>query len=87
MQGKDVIKQMKQVAEGHLEIMAGGGVTQHNIRELVEYTGIREVHGSGKDWGMEWGVARDYVESEMVYKKENVFMGGEKVEIGERDKA
>lgn len=79
MQGKDVIKQMKQAAEGRLEIMAGGGITQSNIRELVEYTGIREVHGSGKEWGEEWDVARDYVESAMEYKKENVFMGGEKV--------
>lgn len=45
-----MIRQMRQLAEGHLEIMAGGGVTQSNIRELVEYTGIREVHGSGTLW-------------------------------------
>lgn len=48
MQGKDTIKQMRELAGDRLVIMAGGGVTQSNIRELVEYTGIKEVHGSGK---------------------------------------
>lgn len=48
MEGKDMIKEMKAIADGHLEIMAGGGVTKKNIRELVLYTGIKEVHGSGK---------------------------------------
>lgn len=44
-----MIREMKAIADGHLEIMAGGGVTQKNIRELVLYTGIKEVHGSGKE--------------------------------------
>ena len=47
MEGKDMIKRMREIAEGKLVIMAGGGVTQNNIRELVQYTGIQEVHGSG----------------------------------------
>ncbi|CBK25107.2 uncharacterized protein [Blastocystis hominis] len=68
MEGKETIKEMRKIAEGRLQIMAGGGVTATNIRELVEFTGIKEVHGS----------ARDYVESEMEYRKEGVFMGGEK---------
>lgn len=33
-----------------MQIMAGGGVTATNIRELVEFTGIKEVHGSGRGW-------------------------------------
>ena len=35
------------IAAGRLQIMAGGGVTASNIRELVQYTGVKEVHGSG----------------------------------------
>ncbi|KAK8828708.1 hypothetical protein WA577_000190 [Blastocystis sp. JDR] len=68
MEGKDTIRAMKKLAGDKLQIMAGGGVTADNIRELVQYTGIKEVHGS----------ARDYVFSDMEYKKQGVFMGGEK---------
>lgn len=48
MEGKDVIRQMVSIAGNKLHIMAGGGVTAGNIRELVQYTGIKEVHGSGR---------------------------------------
>ena len=78
MEGKETIKEMRKLAEGRLQIMAGGGVTASNIRELVEFTGIKEVHGSGREGEEEWAEARDYVESEMEYRKEGVFMGGEK---------
>ena len=47
MEGKDTIRAMKKLAGDKLQIMAGGGVTADNIRELVQYTGITEVHGSG----------------------------------------
>lgn len=50
MEGRDMIRQMGEIAGDHLVIMAGGGVTQKNIHELVEYTGIKEVHGSGMDY-------------------------------------
>lgn len=50
MEGKETIKEMRKIAEGRLQIMAGGGVTATNIRELVEFTGIKEVHGSGRGW-------------------------------------
>lgn len=50
VEGRDVIRDMVKTAEGHLEIMAGGGVSASNIRELVQYTGIKEVHGSGRRW-------------------------------------
>lgn len=48
MEGKDIIREMVKIAAGHLQIMAGGGVTASNIRELVQYTGVKEVHGSGR---------------------------------------
>lgn len=47
MEGKDTILEMKKLAGDKLQIMAGGGVTADNIHELVQYTGIKEVHGSG----------------------------------------
>ena len=49
MEGKETIREMRKLADGRLQIMAGGGVTARNIRELVEFTGINEVHGSGRE--------------------------------------
>lgn len=53
--------------------MAGGGVSESNITELVASTGICEVHGSARG-PIEWGA--------MQYRKENVYMGGTKVNDG-----
>ena len=46
IEGKDVIKSL--VKTTGVEILAGSGVTPRNVRELVQYTGVREVHGSCK---------------------------------------
>jgi copper homeostasis protein len=46
--GKSLIKEMVIAAAGRISIMAGSGVNPANVRELIEYTGIEEVHVSGK---------------------------------------
>ena len=47
VEGAEVIRQL--VAAGsRVTILAGSGVTPANARELVERTGVREVHGSCK---------------------------------------
>ena len=45
-EGTDVIKKL--IGVTGVEILAGGGVTPMNVRELVQETGVREVHGSCK---------------------------------------
>jgi copper homeostasis protein CutC len=51
-------------------VMAGGGVTADNAKELVRITGVSEVHAT----------ARVSMPSRMVYKHmPTVYMGGEKV--------
>ena len=45
-EGADVIKNLIDVTG--VEILAGGGVTPMNVRELVRNSGVREVHGSCK---------------------------------------
>ncbi len=47
LEGATVIKQLVDFAS-HLKILAGSGVTPANVRQLVEATGVREVHGSCK---------------------------------------
>ncbi len=46
LEGADVIKSL--IGVTGVEILAGSGVTPMNVRELVERTGVREVHGSCK---------------------------------------
>jgi copper homeostasis protein len=50
-------------------ILAGGGVTEANVLELVQKTGVREVHGS----------ARALVQSKMRFRPDPVvYMGSER---------
>ena len=46
MEGADVIAQL--VGSTGVKILAGSGVTAANVRQLVELTGVGEVHGSCK---------------------------------------
>ena len=46
LEGAEVIKSL--IGVTGVEILAGAGVTPVNVRELVQKTGVREVHGSCK---------------------------------------
>ncbi|MCR4658697.1 MAG: copper homeostasis protein CutC [Bacteroidales bacterium] len=46
LEGAEVIAGL--VGATHVEVMAGGGVTPANVRQLMQLTGVREVHGSCK---------------------------------------
>lgn len=47
-QGIEVLKQMVELADGRVSIMAGAGLTADNVQSIVEHTRVREVHLSGK---------------------------------------
>ena len=71
--GAATLRRMVEHVQGrHLVIMAGGGVTEHNVGQLVALTGVGEVHAS----------ARAFSWSAMKYRKAGVYMGGEKVNAG-----
>lgn len=58
---------------GRIAILAGGGLDEHNIPGLLCATpGLREVHASMRSFA--WGP--------MLFRKEGVFMGGEKRNSG-----
>lgn len=46
LEGADVIRKL--VGATNVKILAGSGVTPENVRELIEKTGVGEVHGSCK---------------------------------------
>ncbi|CAG7731115.1 unnamed protein product [Allacma fusca] len=47
-EGVALIKNLVEQADGKITIMAGAGVTPLNVSEIVEFTGVKEVHASAK---------------------------------------
>jgi copper homeostasis protein len=45
-EGAEVLERLVERAAERLALVAAGGVRPHNVRRLVEATGVREVHGS-----------------------------------------
>ncbi|MBA2133964.1 copper homeostasis protein CutC [Capillibacterium thermochitinicola] len=43
---RETIKALVKQAGDRIVILAGGGVTRENYEQLVEYTGVKEVHGT-----------------------------------------
>lgn len=50
MAGKELIRTLQQRYGSQIELLAGSGVNASNARELMDYTGISQVHSSCKDW-------------------------------------
>jgi copper homeostasis protein len=51
--GIPMLAELVQRSAGRSEILAGGGIRQHNVRRIVRETGVREVHlraGPGAVW-------------------------------------
>lgn len=50
MQGKELIKELQIKYGDRIELLAGSGMNASNALEMMEYTGISQVHSSCKDW-------------------------------------
>ncbi len=50
MEGRDMIRRLHARCGDRIQILAGGGVNSGNVRELLEYTGITQIHSSCKAW-------------------------------------
>ena len=44
VQGQELLRRMIEQAAGRIEVMPGGGVRPHNVREIVDVTGCTQVH-------------------------------------------
>lgn len=47
-EGAETLKQLVEAANGRIAIMAGSGIEDRNVAELIERTGVREIHASLK---------------------------------------
>lgn len=66
IEGAGVINHLIEKAAGRISIMPGCGVDEHNIADLVHFTGATEVHSS----------AKVHINSSMQYHNNNIIMGG-----------
>jgi len=69
--GRIKVAELNRAAKDRIIVMAGAGITEQNVRELLVETGVREIHAS----------LRTPVSSPMRYRNEKVSFGG----AGRRD--
>ena len=50
LHGKEMIKYLQEAYGNSIEILAGSGINALNVKRLMDYTGISQVHSSCKDW-------------------------------------
>jgi len=67
LEGLDLITDLVQKAGDRIIVVPGGGITERNIKKIVEQSGVKEVHVA----------ALVSVESRMRYRNTRCFMGGE----------
>ena len=48
--GLDMIATLVKRADGRIAIMPGGGVTEHNVMDIVTHTGVQDIHFSAKQF-------------------------------------
>ncbi|MBC3542338.1 copper homeostasis protein CutC [Rufibacter sp. H-1] len=64
--GAALLSELRQRAGNRLVILPGGGINEHNLPALLEQSGAMEFHAS----------AREFRESAMTFRREDVPMGG-----------
>lgn len=47
--GKDNLKKLSEY-QNKIEILMGSGINENNVKEIIEYTNINQVHSSAKSW-------------------------------------
>lgn len=49
-QGAKLLKELQKIYGDKIQILAGSGINAENAKELMEYTGITQIHSSCKAW-------------------------------------
>lgn len=65
MEGASHIAHFVEKAAGRISIMPGSGIDEHNVADLVHFTGVAEIHSS----------ARKSIKSRMKYLNDHIIMG------------
>ena len=60
--GGERLKQLQKEYGSEIEILAGSGVNENNVRELMTYTGVHQVHSSCRVWKKDITTSNEYVD-------------------------
>ena len=60
-EGVQLIKELQEKYGNQIEILAGSGINETNVVDIIHYTGIHQVHSSCKNWRADPTTANDYV--------------------------
>jgi copper homeostasis protein len=67
MEGASAINQLVKQAAGRISIMAGSGVNEQNVVDLIKATGVKEIHGT----------LLSKIKSKMQYQNDNALMSND----------
>ena len=67
LEGLDLLADLTRRARGRIAVMPGGGITARSLRKILDATGARDVHVTG----------RAILESPMRHRNTRCFLGGE----------
>ena len=59
--GIQLIKELQEKYGNQIEILAGSGINETNVVDIIHYTGIHQVHSSCKNWRADPTTANDHV--------------------------
>ncbi len=60
-EGVQLIKELQEKYGNQIEILAGSGINETNVVDIIHYTGIHQVHSSCKNWRADPTTANDHV--------------------------
>lgn len=52
LHGASLLKTLQELAGDRLRVLAGGGISEFNVCQLAEASGVRAFHGSLRDWSV-----------------------------------
>lgn len=61
IEGKELLKDLQEKYGDKIEFLMGSGINSSNALELMNYTGIKQVHSSCKDWVLDTTTSNDFV--------------------------
>lgn len=61
IEGKDLLKNLQKQYGEKIELLAGSGINYLNAKELIEYTDIKQIHSSCKEWFYDSTTSGEYV--------------------------
>lgn len=61
VEGKEIIRNLQETVGAKIEILAGSGINKDNVKDLIEYTKVKQIHSSCRAWQEDKTTFGDFV--------------------------